>query len=160
MRSLSCLPRHLCVPLLFVSIMPATLNPQNRLARAPLYSLGDTVFSAVASDFNGDGRSDVLAYVTPTSGSTTAPLGSDPHARQRRWNVWDAQAYRLISRNTTGYVAAADFNGDGKIDFAVALFSRSIHVYLNNGDGTFRTAPVVEFHRRQSHLLSRRPDDQ
>jgi hypothetical protein len=41
----------------------------------------------------------------------------------------------------TGYVAAGDFNGDGKIDFAVALFSRSIRVYLNNGDGTFRSAP-------------------
>src|SRR2546430_3524332 len=39
-------------------------------------------------------------------------------------------------------VAAADFNGDGKIDFAVANFgSNNVSVYLNSGTGSF-AAPI------------------
>src|SRR5947208_9953805 len=39
-------------------------------------------------------------------------------------------------------VAAADFNGDGKIDFAVANFgSNNVSVYLNSGTGGF-AAPI------------------
>src|SRR5712692_8113020 len=41
-----------------------------------------------------------------------------------------------------GAVVAADFNGDKKIDFAVATQSGSdanqVFIYLNNGDGTFQ----------------------
>jgi hypothetical protein len=44
-------------------------------------------------------------------------------------------------------LTAADFNGDGKLDFAVATGSdnHSLTPYLGNGDGTFRTGTAVLF---------------
>ena len=36
-------------------------------------------------------------------------------------------------------IVAADFNGDGKMDLAVADWARTmIRIFLGNGDGTFR----------------------
>ena len=140
MRSLTCLPRHIGISLLLIfAVTPEALNSQNRLARAPMYSLGGTVFSAITSDFNGDGRSDVLAYVTQAGGSTK-PWGVTLTLGNANGTYGTPKLIASFPANTTGYVAAGDFNGDGKIDFAVALFSRSIKVYLNNGDGTFHAA--------------------
>lgn len=43
----------------------------------------------------------------------------------------------------SGSVALADFNGDGKLDIVVSNFtSKTVSVFLNNGDGTFQ-APIV-----------------
>jgi hypothetical protein len=56
--------------------------------------------------------------------------------------------YQSVATFSTGssspvYIAAGDFNGDGKPDIAVPDYSgKTISVYLNRGDGTFG-APVV-----------------
>src|ERR1039457_1251383 len=36
-------------------------------------------------------------------------------------------------------VAMGDFNGDGKLDLAVASYYNNVGVLLGNGDGTFQT---------------------
>ena len=40
-----------------------------------------------------------------------------------------------------GSVEVADFNGDGKLDVAVATFQPMVYILLGNGDGTFQ-APL------------------
>lgn len=48
------------------------------------------------------------------------------------------------AQNGSLSIATADFNGDGKLDMAVANSnSSSISIFLGNGDGTFTAAPTV-----------------
>ena len=85
-----------------------------------------------AADFNGDGRLDLVV----TSGS---------YSNQRlmiRLGNGDGTFGDPLFIGTGGYNVGApaigDFNGDGKLDLAVAD-GRSVYVLLGNGDGTFQT---------------------
>jgi hypothetical protein len=88
-------------------------------------------------DFNGDGRSDLLAGM----GKGTVTLLGDPTGAFR-------QAGRpIVVRG--GRVAVADFNGDAKTDFAVADGAANVvSVALGNGKGAFapvRLSPFAAF---------------
>ncbi|MHB1795681.1 MAG: FG-GAP-like repeat-containing protein [Acidobacteriaceae bacterium] len=93
----------------------------------------------VVGDFNGDGKPDVM--MTETSFSTNAGvvdlfLGNGDGTLQSPIQVdTPPQAYGI---------AAGDFNGDGKLDFAVTNTSNgsanttgAVLVYLNKGSGAF-----------------------
>jgi hypothetical protein len=86
-------------------------------------------------DVNGDGKSDlvvanVLAAGSTKSGTLTVLLGNGDGTFQAPVN-YNAQ------RNPWD-VVLADFNGDGKLDAAVANKSSStVTVFLNQGSGTF-----------------------
>ena len=93
----------------------------------------------VVGDFNGDGKPDVLVTETPYSTATGAVyllLGNGDGTFQAPVQVdTPPQAYGI---------AAGDFNGDGKLDFAITsprqgvnTTAGSVLVYLNQGNGAF-----------------------
>lgn len=132
--------------LLCVSVFtPTTLQAQGRLAQAVKYPLSGGTLSAVTSDFNGDKRTDMLTFfVTSSSSAVGLTLANSSGG------YGTPKVLASFSSSTVGYVAAGDFNGDGKVDFAVALVtngasSGSINVYLGHGDGTFAAPKIVSF---------------
>jgi FG-GAP-like repeat/Divergent InlB B-repeat domain len=99
---------------------------------------GSNPVSIAVGDFNGDGKQDlaVALNVDPGAGVTVL-LGNGDGSFQSPIYVTQAN-YNL-------YVAAGDFNGDGKLDLAVATFrdTSGVSVFLGNGDGTFQ--PYTEY---------------
>jgi hypothetical protein len=94
-------------------------------------------FGIVYGDFNGDGKLD-LAYMGFDPQNPTNP------PKTVRIMLGDGTGRFLqggLLRDLTGlgfrWLAAGDFNGDGKLDLAVVRGSK-LDMYLGNGDGTFR----------------------
>jgi Bacterial Ig-like domain (group 3)/FG-GAP-like repeat len=116
-------------------------NGDGTFTAAPIISDPDGPFFVTVGDFNGDGIED-LAVVNPAGLNLSILLGNGDGT------------FRLASNPAAGSgldpVAAAvgDFNGDGKLDIAVADYSPntgvpgSVTILLGNGDGTFTQAPV------------------
>ena len=83
-------------------------------------------------DFNGDGKPDLVVVSGDNSNTANAAilLGNGDGTFQNP---------RIFSAGRTPVcVAVADFNGDGKLDLAIADQSGgSVSIWLGNGDGTF-----------------------
>jgi hypothetical protein len=109
------------------------------------YRAANGPVSVVVADFNGDGKLDlgVLNYCGHANsyfcgsgdvqGSVSILLGNGDGTFQAQ--VGYATGYSPES------LALGDFNGDGKLDLAVAntsRFSNSVGILLGRGDGTFR----------------------
>src|SRR5438128_2058650 len=113
--------------------------------RAPVtYATGNSPSSVAVGDFNRDGKLDlVVANLVNNSGGTGSMgvlLGNGDGTFQPVVN------YGLGSNPDS--VAIGDFNGDGKLDLAVANSGgygnpASMKLLLGNGNGTFQ--PALEF---------------
>ena len=95
-----------------------------------------TPYLAGAADFNSDGKAD-LVVLDSNENSNSVPdsvsvlLGNGDGTFQPAANY--AVGYH------SGTVLIADFNGDGKMDFAVNNEDPSVvYIFLGNGDGTFQ----------------------
>ena len=95
------------------------------------YRTGNNPVSVALGDFNGDGYLD-LVVVNESDNSAGVMLGNGDGTFQA------PVFYSTGSGGNPAAVAVADFNGDGKLDFAVAdLLLKHVSVFLGNGDGTF-----------------------
>jgi hypothetical protein len=95
----------------------------------PNVDSGDGINAFGVGDFNGDGITDLVVDDEDT-GKLTVLLGKGD-------GTFAAGQTLLFS---TISIAIADFNGDGKLDMALAGSSQTT-ILLGNGDGTFTAAP-------------------
>jgi hypothetical protein len=107
-----------------------------------------TTWGIVTADFNGDGHPD-LAVVNQTSGGTKSDVGILLNDAQGHGNFTLASANPSLGTIQAQQLAAADLNGDTKIDLAVPLSGTesspgsSVAVLLGNGNGTFTAGTPV-----------------
>ncbi len=101
---------------------------------------GTFPISVAVGDFNGDGKQD-LAVANFGSANVSILLGNGNGTFGAATNI------ALAAQMNPTSVAVGDFNGDGKLDLAVAIgfgFSNATPGYasilLGNGDGTFGAA--------------------
>jgi hypothetical protein len=94
--------------------------------------------SIIAADFNGDGKVDLAA--TDEFGGVYVSLGNGDGTFGTQ-TEFTSGPYGSASAG----MAAADFNGDGKLDLAIANYpngvanASAISILLGNGDGTFQS---------------------
>ncbi|MGD0696242.1 MAG: FG-GAP-like repeat-containing protein [Terriglobia bacterium] len=107
------------------------------------YSVLQYPYSAVAGDFNGDGKPDIAITNDTSTGGVSVLLGKgdgtfQPHV--------DSPTGQPPSGQNPTAMAAGDFNGDGKLDLVIGDFARGsqgntypvLSTLIGNGDGTFQ----------------------
>jgi FG-GAP-like repeat len=113
-----------------------------------------------AVDWNGDGRTDLLAWgegprlaaarVQGGGGFSTGSRGAVVYLNQGNGTWQKVAAGPKGDRSYGDAVAVADFNGDGRPDFATssALTGNRTIFYLHQEDGSWKSLPIVELRQQ------------
>jgi hypothetical protein len=111
------------------------LNNQNGTFGSPVETSGASNPNSIAAgDFNGDHIQDVVVANSTTS-NVSVLLGNGNGTFTLKSNTCVGST---LCAGVPVSVAVADFNGDGKLDLAIANYDDvSISILLGKGDGTF-----------------------
>jgi hypothetical protein len=110
-------------------------NGDGSFRPAGSYYVGGSPVSVAVGDFNGDGVADLAVATSSQFG------GSDGVSVLLSNGNGTFQARRFNAGNYPNAVAVGDFNGDGRLDLAVA--GTTMSVLLGNGDGSFQAPQNV-----------------
>jgi uncharacterized protein (TIGR03437 family) len=133
-----------------VAIFLGVGNGTFQSVRAVPLSSGLIAYSAVTGDFNLDGKQDVVVVCGTSAatqpGALAVMLGNGDGTFQTSYvSLPGPLIPQGIGSGTTAALAAADFNGDGKLDIAVVMRgsgTNNVGVLLGDGHGVF-AAPLL-----------------
>lgn len=120
--------------------MTLCANAQVMFSGGGNYPAGTGPWGIVSGDFNGDGYPDIAVANHGTQGNPGG-LGNGVSVLIGRADGTFNSAVSYPGGLGPTYLAAGDFNRDGKLDLVTANNGeKTISVFPGNGDGTFRTA--------------------
>jgi hypothetical protein len=102
----------------------------------------------VLADLNGDGKLDLVALRTGSTELANVAIvflgdGSGTFTEKARYHLW--YPYRAV---------AADLDGDGVLDLAVATTNYPLATFRGRGDGTFDAPVLVSAIQAPTHLVA------
>jgi hypothetical protein len=112
-------------------------NGDGTFAAPVIYPVTPTSLrGGLLTDVNGDGKLDLLGFDDSTPANVIELLGDGTGV------FGSGTVLGQLTTNTPGNMIFADFNGDGKIDFAGQTESGQLQVTLATGAGAYANAPV------------------
>jgi hypothetical protein len=130
-----------------VAQSPATFTSAALIDTSPSGGPRNWVSQAIATgDFNGDGKPDLIAIGIGTSPAPEVFVllgnGDGTFSISETFNLYVRTSGDGINANNPNVLAVGDFNGDGKLDFAVYINgdqsgTNYVDVYLGDGTGNF-----------------------